>query len=165
MTCDRITDVGTGVDTSVCRISTVYNISNILAIRVESAIVDRIPVKQYRRKVKQRASGDFFASCQFMGDRRTIARRTGFNVKKRKPIMERAKRTELGKKNFITQEGSCYASRSSPPPRGKWQRLTLLAILRGRRISAMGSGFVLGFTVLPVFQYLFVLNRFAGTLI
>ena len=40
---DRVTDVGTGVDTSVRRISTVYNISNILAIRVESAIVDRIP--------------------------------------------------------------------------------------------------------------------------
>ena len=50
---DRITDVGTGVDTSVCRTSTVYNISNILTIRVESAIVDRIPVKQYRRKVEQ----------------------------------------------------------------------------------------------------------------
>ena len=41
----------------------------------------------------------------------------------------------------------------TPPRSGlKWLRFTLRAILRRRKISATGSGFVLGFKMLPYFQ-------------
>ena len=49
-----------------------------------------------------------------------------FDDEKHKPVMKRAKRTELGKENFVSHRDSRCASRSFPRPRGKWLRLTWL---------------------------------------